>query len=190
MVKYSIFLKFFFLVLFLPLVGRFGEAAPAALRGPVALALFPPSELPEAEYSIIGLRMSVVMGLHREVSGFDLGLVGNMTTHEFNGTAISGIFNWNQGSTAIWGLQAAGLVNINEGTTVVNGLQVALLANVNERAEVNGVQLGFMNQAKIVRGLQIGLYNQTDYLYGLQIGLANFVEKNALRFFPIVNAGF
>ena len=49
----------------------------------------------------------------------DLVLAGGLAV------AIAGLFNFNRGSSTVYGLQLAGLANINQGSNDVYGLQIA-----------------------------------------------------------------
>lgn len=139
---------------------------------PLEIALFPPLQLPSTGYGVTGLRLSLV-GKNREVRGLDIALLGNMTDVAFRGVAISGLFNYNPGSSTITGLQVAGLANINSGTN-----------------SVYGVQLAVFNSAGTVHGLQLGLVNMAKELHGVQIGLVNMNSNGPFHVSPFINAAF
>jgi hypothetical protein len=139
---------------------------------PIEVALFPPLQLPSSEFSVKGLRLSVV-GVNREMTGIDLALLGNVTNVGFAGLAISGLFNYNNGGSTVVGLQLALGANINSGHNEVYGLQVA----------------GY-NRAGSVYGFQIGLINVADDLHGIQIGLFNMNKNGPFHASPIINAAF
>jgi hypothetical protein len=139
---------------------------------PIEVGLFPPLQLPNTEYGVAGLRLSVV-GKSRTVHGLDLALLGNMTDVENKGIAIAGLFNYNHGSATVIGLQLAGIANLNEG-----------------HSEVYGVQLAAYNRAGTVYGLQLGLINVAETLHGVQIGLFNINKNGPFHASPIINAAF
>lgn len=139
---------------------------------PLEVALFPPLQLPSTDYSVKGLRLSVV-GVNREAFGLDLALLGNVTNVMFKGIAISGLFNYNGAGATVAGLQLAGIANINSGHNSVYGLQLAAF-----------------NRAGTVYGLQLGLINIAEELHGIQIGLFNVNKKGPFHASPIINAAF
>ncbi len=183
------------------------QPARAAIS-PVSVSIAPPVEFPPGDFSVTGLRASVLWGKHRSLYGVDIGALGNITEQNFTGIGISGLFNNTRGATLITGLQFAGLANINTGATTVMGLQaslganynsaastiagvqLALLANLSPFTDIYGVQIGLYNRAKVVNGLQIGLVNVADNLHGLQIGLVNFNRSGPFAISPILNVGF
>lgn len=173
---------------------------------PVSIAIIPPLQFPPSDFSITGVRVSALYGRHRDVYGFDLGVVGNITEQEFVGFGLAGGFNLTKGNTTafvqaaglanvntnktdIYGVQLAGLMNMNDAASSVTGVQLAL-ANVAPHTVVRGFQIGVYNRALKVYGFQIGLVNRVDNLYGLQIGLANFHHKGTFVVSPILNFGF
>lgn len=147
-------------------------AAEGSDNSPLAIGLFPPLQLPGSNYGVKGLRLSIV-GVHREVRGLDLGLLGNVTDVTFTGVAISGLFNYNRGNSTVTGLQVAGLANLNSGPS-----------------EVYGVQIAAYNNVGTVHGLQLGLLNIANELHGIQIGLFNINRKGPFHGSPIINAAF
>jgi|GEM_PF-979348 len=174
----------------------------------VGLALVYPVQFPSKEVPIEANRTSILWGKHDVVQGADLGFIGNFTEKEFNGTALSFVFNSTRGKADIMGLQFAGLINLNHGKTkiegfqmaggvnysggehAVYGVQVAGLGNIGMKNKVYGFQVGIYNEAEAIYGFQIGILNRTKNLYGIQIGALNFSSNNGLPFFPIINAGF
>jgi hypothetical protein len=186
----------------------FFVTAPAwAAFSPVALDILPPLQFPPDDFSITGVRASAIWGNHRNVYGFDVGVIGNVTQIEFTGIALSGVFNLTRGTTTAIGAQVAGIVNANMNKTTVIGIQAAVLANINEASsdvvglqlavanlsnytQITGFQVGLYNRAQNVRGLQIGLVNRADSLHGLQIGVVNFNAKGPFAVSPVLNVGF
>jgi hypothetical protein len=150
----------------------FPATAAESDSSPLEVAIFPPLQFPNTGYGITGLRLSVV-GVNREARGLDFAVLGNVTDQMFKGIAISGLFNYNRGSSYIYGLQLAGIANINSGANGIYGMQVALF-----------------NSADKVYGLQIGLINMTNALHGVQIGLINFNKNGPFHASPIINAAF
>lgn len=181
-------------------------SAKAALS-PVALAVIPPVQFPGEDFTVTGLRASVLWGNQRNVYGVDLGVIGNMTEGENAGISASGIFNLNRGQTngvllqaaglgnfnvgkaRIYGLQIAGILNSNKAESVVGGVQLALL-NLGPYTNIRGLQVGLYNKAHDVVGFQIGVINDADSLHGIQIGLINFHRQGLFSVAPILNVGF
>ncbi len=180
--------------------------AQAALS-PISLAIIPPVQFPPSDFSVTGLRTSLLWGHHRDVYGFDFGVVGNMTQQRFLGLGVSGVFNYTRGMTTILGLQAAGIANINVQQTSVYGVQIALglnsntanakvvglqlaLGNYSPFTNIYGLQAGIYNKALEVYGFQIGLINSAKSLHGIQIGLLNFNETGLFAVAPFLNIGF
>ena len=174
---------------------------------PLGFALISPVQLPSKDYTVAGARFSTFWGQHASVYGLDFGVIGNVTNQHFGGIGVSGLFNLNQGSATIVGLQFAGITNININKASIYGLQIAAGVNYNKAestlvgfqlalgnyspfTHVIGAQLGIYNKAGIVRGLQIGLINDTEVLHGIQIGLVNFNRKGLFSVAPILNIGF
>lgn len=178
-----------------------------AAVSPLGVSIAGPAQFPPNDFDIMGARISLLYGKNRDVSGIDLGLLGNITTGKFTGAAVSGLFNNTRGQSTILGLQLAGLTNINTQKTNVYGLQVALganynkaessvvglqfaLANLSPNTSIYGFQVGIYNKAREVRGFQIGLINATQNLKGIQIGLLNFYQQGFFKVSPIINIGF
>lgn len=184
------------------------KADAAAAVSPLGVSIVPPIQFPSDEFTITGLRMSVLWGHHRDVYGVDIGALGNITDQTFTGIGLSGLFNITHGTTTAIGLQGAGLMNMNTQKTEVYGVQVAgginmntaqskvvglqaaLLANHSPNTTVYGAQVGLYNRAQDVYGFQIGLVNFAKSLHGIQIGLVNFNETGIFGVAPILNVGF
>jgi hypothetical protein len=177
-----------------------------AAFSPLAVSIVKPVQFPTDDFTVTGARFSLLWGEHRDIYGLDFGVLGNVTTQDFTGLALSGLFNNTRGNTRIIGFQAAALVNANTNKTQVYGLQLAALnynsaettvvglqaalINLSEFSTVNGVQVGIYNKAKTVRGLQLGLVNSATDLRGIQIGLINFHHNGFFIASPIINVGF
>lgn len=184
----------------------FFTSANAAVS-PLSVSILPPVQFPSEEFTVTGLRMSVLWGQHRDIYGLDFGLIGNITNQTFTGIGVSGLFNATHGYTTILGLQAAGGANINKNKTSVYGVQVAAglnwntaesdivglqlaLANLSDHSQIYGAQVGLYNKAEEVYGFQIGIVNVASSLHGIQIGLLNFHHKGLFVVSPLINVGF
>lgn len=172
-----------------------------------AFSIVPPIQYPDQGKAAL-TRFSVIYGQHAGIIGLDVGLIGNMTDQFFLGTAISGLFNINNGKTYIIGAQIAGLtnwiksdavvagvqltagVNYIKGSGHIGGLQLGLLGNVATNTNIYGFQVGIYNEAADVYGFQFGLVNIARKLHGIQIGLVNIQHEGLIRFLPLINAGF
>ncbi len=194
-------------LIFLVLAANIFTYQSRAALSPISVSIMPPVQFPPQDYSVTGLRGSIIYGKHRDLYGIDLGLIGNITEQDFVGIGVSGIFNYTKGTTTALGLQFAGITNVNTNKTRVVGLQIAGITNINSaESSVSGIQLslanlsshttiygiqgGIYNKAKSVYGLQLGLINITDNLHGLQIGLINFNKTGVFAVSPILNFGF
>jgi hypothetical protein len=188
------------------IAGLLGSGQVRAALSPLAVSIAPGIQFPPADFTVTGLRLSVLVGQHRDVYGFDFGLIGNMTQQTFSGLAVSGLFNYTGGTTNVIGLQAAALLNYNTNKTSILGIQLAAvnsntasskliglqlaLSNLSPFTRVYGMQLGLYNKAQDVYGFQIGLVNYAGSLHGLQIGLVNFNTSGLFFVSPILNFGF
>ncbi|PWU20828.1 MAG: hypothetical protein C5B49_03620 [Bdellovibrio sp.] len=174
---------------------------------PVSLSILPPIEFPPDDFTVTGVRASLLWGKQRDIYGLDFGLLGNITELTFAGVAVSGMFNITHGTTTALGLQLAGLanyntnkthvfglqaalLNINEAESAVVGVQLAPLANLSAHTKVYGLQVSVYNKAEDVYGFQIGLVNFADHLHGIQIGLLNFNSNGPFAVAPLLNAAF
>ena len=172
---------------------------PEAGVTPFALSLVPDVSLPPAGWSVVGLRLNLFAGRHRDVWGIDAGSLGNELTGKLTGLQAAGL--WNRIGEAPAAIQSAGLANLCERDFC--GIQTAAVCNWTGE-EFTGIQAGLLNRAGGLAGLQAGLYNAADHgaglqiglvntarvLSGVQIGLANFNAESPLRFFPVVNMAF
>jgi hypothetical protein len=100
---------------------------------PLALSLFSPIEVPWGERNVRGLRLNLLYGNTRNLSGLDIGL-------------------WNTTTVTMTGWQLGG-VNTSGYT---RGLQTGAF---NCAARLRGLQVGLFNYADSASGLQIGLIN-------------------------------
>lgn len=144
-------------------------AIPAAAQDkPIQLALVTPVLIFPENYTITGVRLSLIYGKNASVSGFDWGLVTHTTRGNSMGIDWGGV-NLSDANFTGW---QAGFVNMVKGN-------------------FEGLQWGFFNQANYVHGLQLGFVNNTVTMKGLQIGIINIIKQGG-RFpvFPIVNWSF
>ena len=195
--------------LFLTLISILGFGSHAqAMLSPLSVNLVPPLQFPPSDFTVTGVRASALWGSHRDVYGFDFGVIGNVTSVNFVGIAVSGGFNMNYGSVTVIGTQLAGLynynankaniygsqlalgVNYNQAQSALSGLQIAGLANLSRFTNIYGAQISLFNRAQDVYGFQIGIVNACSNLHGIQIGLLNFNEKGLFSVSPFLNAGF
>lgn len=166
------------------------------------------TQAPDADASVTGMRFSAGAASHKEMYGLDIGVIGNFTSSKFVGTAMSGAFNFTDGSASIVLLQLAGGVNVNNGKANIYGIQLAPFANINRgdgnvfgmqmsvganvspKTNIYGFQFGLYNEANQVYGFQVGLINRAQRLHGIQIGLSNYNASGWLAWFPLLNVGF
>jgi hypothetical protein len=134
---------------------------------PIQLALAPPVELVNQDYSINGLRLNIY-GSNKNVFGVDIGLM-HETVQDFHGVAF-GLLSFVHNDAR--GLQFDGIYS-----------------GVDKR--MSGLQVGIVNHAGDMHGLQIGLANFADDATGIQIGLWNEIKsKSSWSVIPIINAAF
>ena len=136
---------------------------------PVQLALFNPIQIFDENTSITGLRISLLYGKNKTVSGLDWGLVNHTTSGVSKGVQF-------------------GMVGIVESDFVGwqnNGVNIT-------HGSFEGLQWGLVNYAGSVSGVQLGLVNYAANMKkGLQIGLINIIKTGGqFPVFPIVNWAF
>ena len=136
-----------------------------ALMTPLMFSIMNPAQVPAENYDVNGLRIDLLYGKCRNLTGLDVGLVNYATGRET-------------------GLEVGIVNNVDKSFT---GLQIGV-ANVSDR--VRALQIGLFNGADDMSGMQIGLINHTRIMRGCQIGLVNVIENNDLAFFPIINCFF
>lgn len=175
------------------------EVPPSAGTTPFAFSIVPGVSLPFDDWSVLGLRLNLFAGRHRDVWGIDAGGLGNVVTGHLTGLQGAGI--WNRVGQADAAIQSAGIANLCERD--FNGLQSAGIYNWTG-GTMTGVQMALVNRAGGFAGLQVGLFNSVDNgggvqigvlnmaraLEGLQIGLLNVNENSTVPFFPIANLAF
>ena len=160
---------------------------------PFGIGIFPGILSPPGiKQSVTGLRISPLVGIHRDVYGVDVGVVnmavGNTGATQlgiFNyqgkrmnvlGLQLGALVNWNAGHVSGLGLQMAGLLNKNTDNGYFFGMQVAPW-NHSPKNNLYGTSLGLFNQNGYLRGLQMGIINRAADLGGLQVGAAVQSDK-------------
>lgn len=176
-------------------------AATAKAEAAFQFGFFAPDlQLVDSSEDVRGLRLDIVYGENRNVSGVDLGIV-NSTTGDFVGLGWAPGANLVDGSAK--GVQWSWIYSHTAGQ--FTGWQSGLVARVGgadsaglqsgwinlAESDFTGVQLGLFNKAAHAKGLQLGLVNWADRLDGLQIGLVNYAENSDVyKVLPIVNWQF
>lgn len=145
------------------------DGVAAAGWSPVGFAFVPDLEWPSKDYYVMPFRLNLLVGRHLDMSGFDIGGVGNFVTREFNGLQVAPLFNLIGETT--------GAVQISCGLNRCDGAMY-------------GLQVGLVNVAEQGSGIQIGLVNYGNVYRGLQIGAANLIAASACKFMPVVNFAF
>lgn len=166
---------------------------------PLALSLMPSVETPGRTMDVALFRLNLLVGAHRRVSIFDLGVIGGISDDEMTGLGISGIFNRTGSSPGAFhlagvcnhsgrdmnGCQISFVWNWTEG--LFNGLQTGL---VNKAGRLDGLQVGGFNMAERGTGVQVGIVNMSTRLEGLQIGALNINRDSAVSVLPVFNFAF
>jgi len=147
---------------------------------PIQIALFHPAQIFPAETSVRGLRLNLIYGKNRGVTGVDLGIANHVT-----GSAWG--FQW-----GIVGLVDESFRGWQDNYVNVSreffGFQSGLY---NQADSGEGIQFGFINNTASMSGFQLALVNYTRRMHGLQVGLVNIIsEKESLPILPIVNWSF
>ena len=145
------------------------EGVSAQGWSPVAFAFVPGLEWPSADYDVTPFRLNLLVGRHLDVTGLDIGGVGNLVTREFNGLQIAPFFHLIGETT--------GAVQVSCGLNRCDGAMY-------------GLQVGLVNVAEQGSGIQVGLVNYGNVYRGLQIGVANVIASSACKFMPVVNFAF
>ena len=165
----------------------------------VGFSIFNPVQFPVSSSEVSGLRVSLLYGKNRVVSGLDISAFVSVVEEDFYGLEGSVLIN-NIGSSS-GALQIAGVANTCYGD--YSGLQVACVANYaegnltggqigsfNSAKDVSGFQIGAFNVATSVVGCQIGVINVAQKVKGLQIGLINVIKGNDFPCLPLLNTHF
>jgi hypothetical protein len=131
-----------------------------------------------------GLQISGLFNYANEVSGIQISPGFNMTSSELDGFQLAGIGNIS--GNAAKAAQSAFGFNLCKGnanvqlsgfynkTKKLKGIQ--LCAGINEADESSGVQMGFVNRAKMLKGVQMGFINFADTVEGVSLGFINIVR--------------
>jgi hypothetical protein len=135
---------------------------------PLQLALVAPIQLVPEDETIHGLRLNLIFGSNRNVSGVDIGLA-HETTGNFSGVGF-------------------GLASFIRGEG--RGLQLNCIYSEATKS-MSGAQVGIFNHAGTMHGVQIGLANFADDMTGIQIGLWNEIKnKETWNVLPLFNCAF
>ncbi len=139
-----------------------------AQEKPIQLSLFTPIQLVPEENAVSGVRLSLLYGRNKYVTGLDWGLV----SHSTSGMSVGVQF-------AVVGLVDADFKGWQN--TAVNIT----------KGNFEGFQCGAVNYAGHASGLQLGLVNYAVSMNGVQIGLVNIIKQGGqFPVFPIVNWSF
>jgi hypothetical protein len=173
------------------------RADPPATAARVQLALVEPAQWLDEDQSVEGLRLSLIRGTNRDVSGLDLSGVATRTLGSLRGLQIAPANDVERDGTGVQialftsyveggfrGLQLSGL-----GARAGQGAGGQLAAVLSDAPMWKGFQISLATRAGEMKGLQFGLLNRARELEGLQIGLLNFNERGFLPVFPLFNFG-
>lgn len=179
----------------------FAWTAAGATEGswPIAVALVPSIEAPGADQDVVGLRLNLLAGRHRNVAFLDIGTLADIVTREAYGVQVAGL--WNSTGSARGALQAAGCVNLCYGDCygaqmagahsrtegALMGLQLAAVCSANV---LKGLQVGLINRASNSSGVQVGIVNHAEQSEGIQLGLVNIMPDGRYPVMPLFNIGF
>jgi len=137
-------------------------------NAPVQLSLFTPVQIFPDDYTISGIRLSLLYGRNASVTGLDWGFVNHTTSGVSKGVQF--------GFLAIVEADFTGWQN--NAFNIVQG-------------DMEGFQWGVVNYAGYANGFQLGLVNYAVSMKGLQIGLINIIKQGGqFPVFPIVNWSF
>jgi len=161
---------------------------------PIQLSLLDPVQLFSDQSDVMGLRLNVLYGYNRRVSGIDFGFC-NDVERDFAGIGLGALVNF---SGEARGIYLAGLGNVT--SSGVQGLEISgfmnLFSAVSEKKSSawKGLQMSSVANASIVmRGVQIcGMGNMADDMKGIELaGIGNFVDTmSGLQFAGLVNLGW
>ncbi|HON55602.1 MAG TPA: hypothetical protein PLM75_00575 [bacterium] len=157
---------------------------------PFSLNLWEGVQLPGGpQSSVRGLRINLLYGVNKDVTGFDWGwfVPFNFTTGNFKGFGI-GILNNVKGNAVgvQWGV-------VNKVDSDFKGWQNGWVNIV--KGQAVGFQSGLINYTNNMRGLQLATINYVNQLYGLQIGIININKKGEplgypFLVLPVINLAF
>ncbi len=139
-----------------------------AAEKPIQLSLFSPIQLVPEDEAISGVRLGLLYGRNKYVTGLDWGLVLHSTSGMSEGVQFA-LVGYVEADFTGWQSTA---FNVTKGS-------------------FEGFQWGIVNYAGHASGFQLGLVNYAQSMNGLQIGLVNIIKQGG-RFpvFPIVNWSF
>jgi hypothetical protein len=139
-----------------------------AQEKPIQLSLFSPIQIVPEENAVSGVRLSLLYGKNKYVTGLDWGLVSHSTSGMSKGVQF-GIVGLVDADFTGWQSTA---VNITRGN-------------------FEGFQWGVVNYAGHASGFQLGFVNYAVSMNGLQIGLVNIIKQGGqFPVFPIINWSF
>ena len=143
-----------------------------AATTPFELSLFgTPISIPWCD-DVSGLRLNILSGWNKNVSGLDIGTLANIVEEKSAGLQLCGFYN--HVGEGRGNFQLAGLMNRCDRD--YKGLQLS--AVYNEVGDtMSGAALAAMNMSKELHGLQIGIFNSADVLSGMQLGVVNYAEN-------------
>lgn len=119
-----------------------------------------------------GAQFGLVNANGGDFSGFQSGIVLNITQGDYQGVQLASIFNLNAGETRFF--QFSGVANVSERT--VAGVQVSAFLNL-AQDDANGLQLAAGNMAGDSKGMQVGVFNFASRAGGLQLGGINIASE-------------
>jgi hypothetical protein len=160
-----------------------GAESPQAPSTPVQYAVVNPAQVFGEETSVTAFRLSLIVGVNRDVTGLDVSAIATHTLGTLRGLQVA-LANEVAGDCT--GVQIGGAVNRVEGR--LRGVQLSgVMVHAGDGA---GVQIApILAQATKLRGFQFGLVTHAQEMRGLQLGLLNFNENGFLPVFPIFNFG-
>jgi hypothetical protein len=131
---------------------------------------------------VIGL--NALMGMTRNLNGFELSSLFNAASGDVRGVQISALANASRGRAA--GAQISGIVNVALGGGA--GAQVGGLLSL-EKGDYYGAQVAAANVAagRLIGG-QAGVFNYASFMGGPQLGVVNVVKEGVGAQVGVINA--
>lgn len=159
-----------------------------------------------------GVALQAANWVEGDMTGLQIGLLGNVVGGTAIGAQFGGIISWNRGPVTGFEMSPVnlngsfdgvqlGLLNMNKGAA--RGLELGI-ANIN-LSELSGCSIGLLNcadtfagaqfglvniVARSGRGVQFGVFNAAESYEGLQIGLLNVIGNATIPVLPLVNGNF
>lgn len=165
---------------------------------PVAFGAYPIVQCPERDYDVTGFRFNLLAGRHRNVVGFDMGVIANICDGSCSGFEFSAVCNV-VGDSA-WAVQFSAACNyssnyskgfqfamVNWSAADFAGVQLGLFNFV---GDFSGLQMGLLNSAESGGGVQFGLVNVSGEFAGVQFGLLNINLSSGVPVLPLMNVMF